>query len=157
MNRRRLFALLIAVVTVFGVGLMGASGATAKKKPKPPQAPTISVQLTATYDVASTSPDLADRFCEDGVMNDSGIGVGDPIKVLDGSGAIVGLGSLTSSAAVPRDAVEPGQIAIYDCVYAGKVKVKKTDFYTIEIAGRSGVSYSYAELVKSKWKAFLAT
>jgi hypothetical protein len=112
--------------------------------------------------------------------------LGSRIKVTSATGATAGLGNLTSVVATnirwdvdtantedwdseeeyPYEYeeddptyIEEGYEYVYftaDCTYSGTVTLTKSNAYTIYIDGGRGPEYSYAELVKKKWKVVLS-
>ena len=80
-----------------------------------------------------------------GIGGYSNIHPGAEVMVLDGSGAIVGVGDLSR-----------GDGTTVLCIFGFTVPVKQADFYTIEIARRAGPTYSHDELVADEWTVSLS-
>jgi hypothetical protein len=81
------------------------------------------------------------------------------VKVFNESGKVVGLGSLSTvswkKTGVDFDA-DGEEYPVGNCIFSGKIKVKKADFYSISIAGvDEPFDVEFSDLVKKKWKLTL--
>lgn len=74
---------------------------------------------------------------------------GTQIIVRNGSGSVVGVGSLGSSRWVANG-------SYYDCVFPLSVSVEDSDYYLIEVgSGRGSVAYSRSDLEQKGWRILL--
>lgn len=81
------------------------------------------------------------------------------VKVVNESGKVVGLGSLSTlvwkKAGTDLDA-DGVEYPLGNCIFSTKIKLKKADFYSIQITGLSGgYDISFSDLVADKWKLTL--
>ena len=81
------------------------------------------------------------------------------VKVLNESGKVVGLGTLSGvtwkKAATDLDA-DGVEYPLGNCIFSTKLKVKKADFYSIQITGLDeAYDVSFSELGADKWKLTL--
>jgi hypothetical protein len=81
------------------------------------------------------------------------------VKVLNESSKMVGLGTLSTltwkkaGTDVDSDGVE---YPVGNCIFSAKIKLKKSDFYSIQITGVDETfDISHSDLVKKKWKLTL--
>jgi hypothetical protein len=76
----------------------------------------------------------------------SDIGAGTQIVVKDGSGEILGTGSL-----------DAGKEAFPSCVFTFTVsELPRSDFYSVESGRRGSLSYSFEEMEDQSWIVFLS-
>lgn len=96
-----------------------------------------------------TSDDLKQALeeCKSGYNGWDG-GVGSPIKVVNESGKVIGLGKLTKASVWQNPDISPDH---YQCKYQGTVKVSKAKFYKVYLINHAGPDYSFSELQKKKW------
>jgi hypothetical protein len=92
------------------------------------------------------------------------IGNKSKIKVKNDSGKIVGIGTLSKVGWIKDRAEEDedpeiGTIVYGTCTYSQKIKVFKSNFYSIEFSGTNteipAFDISLSELIKKKWKLTL--
>ena len=81
------------------------------------------------------------------------------VKIFNESGKVVGLGSLSNvtwkKAGTEVDS-DGDEYPVGNCIFSGKIKLKKADFYSIEIAGvDEPFDTEFSDLVKKKWKLTL--
>jgi hypothetical protein len=81
------------------------------------------------------------------------------VKIFNESGKVVGLGSLSTvtwkKAGTEVDS-DGEEYPVGNCIFSGKIKLKKADFYSIEIAGvDEPFDIEFSDLVKKKWKLTL--
>jgi hypothetical protein len=81
------------------------------------------------------------------------------VKIFNESGKVVGLGSLSNvtwkKAGTEVDS-DGEEYPVGNCIFSGKIKLKKADFYSIEIAGvDEPFDTEFSDLVKKKWKLTL--
>lgn len=83
-----------------------------------------------------------------GTRGYSDIREGTQVRVLDGEGDLLATGKLERG--------EPGS-GHYSCIFAFTVDdVPASDFYTVEVSHRDGLSYSHAELEDKNWTVELS-
>jgi hypothetical protein len=71
---------------------------------------------------------------------------GDQVRVLSGSGEILGVGSISESELV----------SMIECrLYFTVEDVGRADFYTVEVSGRGGPTWSRDEMVELDWSVAL--
>ena len=88
------------------------------------------------------------------------IGNTSKIKVKNDSGKIVGIGTLSKIGwkkdRVENDDPEIGPIVYGTCSYSQKIKVSKSNFYSIEFSGTNvdvpSFDIALSDLIKKKWK-----
>jgi hypothetical protein len=100
--------------------------------------------------IAETKP-LAVALCESGIENQYGMRKGSPVRVLDGRGAIVGVGRITKVNVIyigPSVQNRP----LWTCNYATKIKVERTTFYTVYVQNVKGPEYTYQELKDRRFR-----
>lgn len=81
------------------------------------------------------------------------------VKVVNESGKVVGLGSLSTlvwkKAGTDLDA-DGFEYPLGNCIFSTKIKLKKADFYSIQIGGiNEAYDVAFSELVADKWKLTL--
>lgn len=81
------------------------------------------------------------------------------VKIFNESAKVVGLGSLSKvtwkKAGTDFDA-DGEEYPLGNCIFSGQIKLKKADFYSIEIAGvDEPFDIEFSDLVKKKWKLTL--
>ena len=81
------------------------------------------------------------------------------VKIFNESAKVVGLGSLSTvtwkKAGTDLDA-DGEEYPVGNCIFSGKIKLKKADFYSIEIDGvDEPFDIEFSDLVKKKWKLTL--
>lgn len=86
--------------------------------------------------------------CGQGVGGFDDIRVGANVVVKDGQGVVVGVGSIDSTDQVP---------SARTCAFGFTVPLSAlADFYTVEIAGRGGPTFSHADLEHNAWQVTLS-
>ena len=71
---------------------------------------------------------------------------GDQVRILSGSGEVLGTGSLS----------EGELVSMIECrLYFTVENVGRADFYTVEVGGRSGPTWSRAEMAELDWSVGL--
>lgn len=96
------------------------------------------------------------------IMKFTKVGNRTKIKVKNDSGKVVGLGTLSKVSWLQDreemdDDPEIGLVVFGTCIYSQKIKVKASDFYSIEISGLDAEPFdvSLASLKKKKWNLTL--
>jgi hypothetical protein len=138
------------LATALGLGLIAAPAAQAAPKTFKLTLKVALDQESADRVIAATKP-LATELCASGIENQYGIRKGSPVRVLDGRGAIVGLGRITK---VNVTYIGP---SVYDqplwtCNYATTLKVERASFYTVFVDGVEGPDYTYQDLKDRRFR-----
>jgi serine/threonine-protein kinase len=125
----------LLISAVLGLIIIAACGGSALH--------TIRGEFTLTDD--SLRYVTATRVCIGGGGYDD-LQAGAQVRVKDASGTVIGTGSLKGGSSIGGR----------KCVFLFEVEnLPQSDFYSIEVTHRGGISYSYEELEARDWKVSL--